>query len=259
MKNMNRKMNQRGYTLLEVVTVMTIISALAAILIPSIFDYIKKAQRAADKVTARLIGTSVVQLMVENYDFYDQFYACDTMKFEVYVDGEHYWYANVCRCDGSKNCMGYDVEAAKYVDPTEYRNGKKSGRGWEFTSNSKKNKKVTDTLNRHITDIIGGNGESFIPMYSSGYKHPASECNHDRNYTKNQFASQYANGILPSSKSSRDYSLTYSFTDKWLIGYHTNNKDATEKGQPEVWAGDSYGKGANGPRVRLWPAPPSYY
>lgn len=258
MKKLNTRQNQRGFTLIEVIVVMTILGSLATILIPSIFDYIKKAQRAADKTTARLIGTSVVQLMIENYQFYDDFYGCQTMRFDVCVDGERYWYANVCRCDGSENCMGYNPLSAKYIDPTEYKNGKKSGKGWEFTSNNNVNKKVTNTLNRHITDIIGGNYQSFIPMYSSGYKHPAEDCNHDRNFTQNKFASEYANGILPTSTSSRDYSFTYSFTDKWLIGYRTD-KDGKEKGQPEVWAGDSYGKGANGPRVRLWPAPPSYY
>ena len=247
MKRSKFSYTQKGFTLIEMVIVITIIGVLAALIVPSVLNYVKKANRAADKVTARMIGSSVVAAMAENPDFYDSFYAADTMKFYVTIDGQSYYYANIARADGSKNCYG--------SDPTENKDkNKKFGAGWEFTSYKNANKAVTEKLNERISDIVGGNAEtmSFIPMRSTGYKHPIEDCNHDRQ-TK---STNYSNSNKVGNE--RNSSKTYSYTDKWLIGYNAG-PDGKEKGAVEVWAGDSYGKGTNGPRVRLWPAPPSYY
>ncbi len=238
-----RSNNQKGFTLVELVIVVAIIGVLAAIIIPSILNYVNKACRAADKVTARLIGTTVVQLMVEDPTFADNFYGADTMKWKVTIDGETYWFRNVARADGSKSCFGGDV--------TENRNGRKQhGAGWEFTSYNDNNKKVTEKLNSRLYDIIGGDvkNQSFIPMRSTHYKHPYSDWNHDQPYTYNS----NQKGV----KRASDPYVAY--TDKWIVGYNAG-KNNKELGQVEVWAGDSYGMGTNGPRVRLWPAPPSYY
>ena len=89
-------------------------------------------------------------------------------------------------------------------------------------------------------------------MRSTGYKHPIEDCNHDRQSKSTNYSNSNKIG------NERNSSKTYSYTDKWLIGYNAG-PDGKEKGAVEVWAGDSYGKGTNGPRVRLWPAPPSYY
>ena len=240
MKKSNK--NLKGFTLIELVVVISIIGVLAAIIVPSILNYVHKACRASDKVTARLIGTTVMNLMAESPDFEDNFYNADTMLWTVTIDGETYKFRNVARADGSKNCYGSDHNENR-------NNHKQSGRGWEFTSSKDANVKVTDTLNTRLYDVIGGDVDnmSFIPMRSSGYKHPYKDCNHDKGYTNSN-----------KRGNERNSSPTYSYTDKWIVGYNAG-KDGKEKGQVEVWAGDSYGKGTNGPRVRLWPAPPSYY
>lgn len=243
MKKYNR--SEKGFTLVEMVIVISIIGVLAAIIIPSIINYVQKANRKADIVTARLIGSTVASLLLEDPEFYDNFYKGMDSKgsgvdYEVTISGESYVYRNVARADGSKNCLD---------DATQNRHGWRHGTGWEFTSNDPAYSYVTETLNDTLEEIIGGDADnmSFIPMRSTGYKHPASECNHDR-------------GIGRSSRS-RDKSNTYSYTDKWLVGYRVEKRGKNQKrgGQVEVWAGDSYGKAANGPRCRLWPAPPSYY
>ncbi|SDA27726.1 prepilin-type N-terminal cleavage/methylation domain-containing protein [Ruminococcus sp. YE71] len=252
---MKRVKNQSGFTLVELVIVISIIGVLAAIIIPSILNYVHRACRADDKVTARLIGTTAMQLLVEDPDFADFFYSDDTatMIWDAKIEGQHYYFVSVARADGSKACYQKDVTETK-------DNNKKSGAGWEFSSYKSNNKEIVKKLNNRLDEVIGGDIKlmSYIPMRSTGYKHPASDCNHDTTYSNSNEKGK-----------KRAASPTYSYTDKWIIGYNggpatkgnacnLKNKDMS-KGQIEVWAGDSYGKGANGPRVRLWPSPPSYY
>ncbi|MCR5122362.1 MAG: type II secretion system GspH family protein [Ruminococcus sp.] len=248
---MLKKKNHKGFTLIEMVIVISIIGVLAAIIIPSILNYVHKAERAADKVTARLIGTTVVNLMIEYPSFEADFYKASSMKWYVTIDGESYYFRNVARADGSKSCYGRDHNE----NGSDKKNSlKQSGRGWEFVdlkNNSSTN--LTKKLNSRLDEIIGGNGvnNTYIPMRSTGYKHPAEDCNHDAKGPNTKYN-------LDEKAQKRCKSETYSYTDKWIVGYSTGPKDKV-KGQVEVWAGDSYGTGTNGPRVRLWPSPPSYY
>ena len=258
-KNLENKKNEKGFTLIEMLVVIAIIGALAAIIIPSVINYVHRACRAADKVTARLIGTSVVNLMVEYPEFSQMFYQASSMDWEVCIDGEPYHFVHVARADGSKACYGKDKSETGITnkDDTSY---KQHGHGWEFIVdkepkktdkdyNKKMNSRsLTEILNTRIDEVVGGNAEemSFIPMRSTGYKHPAEDANHDIHKAQDQKAKD------------RCKSKTYSYTDKWIIGYNAG-KDGKKHGQVEIWAGDSYGKAATGPRVRLWPSPPSYY
>ncbi len=244
---LKEKKNCKGFTLVEMITVISIIGVLAAIIIPSILNYVHKAERAADKVTARLIGTTIVNLMVEYPDFQATFYQAKSMTWKVTIEGKSYVFRNVARADGSKSCHKSDHnENGKDKDNPL----KQSGKGWEFVDlNNSASTEVTKKLNSRLDEIIGGDGvrNTYIPMRSTGYKHPAEDCNHDKDYSNSN-----KKGV------ERCSSNTYSYTDKWIVGYDAGPK-GKDKGQVEVWAGDSYGKGANGPRVRLWPSPPSYY
>ncbi len=237
----NNRSSEKGFTLVEMVIVIAIIGILAAIIVPSIFNYVGKANRKADIVTARLIGTTITNILIEYPEYNDIFYsgpAGNRADYKVKISGEEYYYRNVARACGTKNNLNTQGGFQFYMN----------GKGWEQTN--KKYNAITDELNSRIEEIIGGQDNmSFIPMRSSGYKHPADECNHD---------DRDGQGI---SSSSRDKSKTYSYTDRWLIGYRISKIGAKDKtrGAVEVWAGDSYGRAANGPRCRLWPAPPSYY
>ena len=248
---------QKGFTLIEMVIVISIIGVLAAILVPAILNYVHKAERAADKVTARLIGTTVVQLMIEYPFFEETFYNSASMTWDVCIDGFEYRFKHVARADGSKACYGRDPNET-YIKNKDDPDLKQRGAGWEYivdrnatTGANGNSARLTRILNSRLDEVIGGNivNNSFIPMRSTGYKHPAKDANHDNGKKQDEKAQK------------RCKDKTYSYTDKWILGFYAGKKGDKQEvnGQLEVWAGDSYGKAATGPRVRLWPNPPSYY
>ena len=56
---------RKGFTLIEMVVVIAIIGVLSAILIPSIINYIKKAQRRVDITTAKQIHTAIINVLTD--------------------------------------------------------------------------------------------------------------------------------------------------------------------------------------------------
>ncbi len=61
-----KKTNKKGFTLVELITVITIIATLSAILIPSLYHYIKKARTRAAIADAKTIKTSVECALVDH-------------------------------------------------------------------------------------------------------------------------------------------------------------------------------------------------
>lgn len=233
---MNRKNeNRRGFTLVELVVVITIIGILACILVPSLINYIHKAQRKADIVTARHIGNQVMMLMAEDEKFVESFYSKNGICEYNYVciNGEKYKFRSLARCDGAKNCKDTQTSINNHV----YY----SGTAWEWTAKSYEY--VQQRLNENKSLFKGGDKGYFIPMRSRYYHCPVSDSN-QLNY---------------GDKADKTEKAGYCHTDRWVVGYRVDPTAKNGAGQPEVWAGNSRGKGANGPRVRLWPNPPSYY
>ena len=59
-------MRKKGFTLIELVTVIAIIGVLAAILIPTMCGYMNKARKSADKSAASTIGKAAMGVNAEN-------------------------------------------------------------------------------------------------------------------------------------------------------------------------------------------------
>ena len=54
-----RKSNKKGFTLVELVVVIAIIGVLAAILIPTMMNYVKKARLKTANSNAKLVFTTI--------------------------------------------------------------------------------------------------------------------------------------------------------------------------------------------------------
>ena len=97
--------NQKGFTLVELAVVIAVIGILAALIVPSLLGYVKKANRKSDIETARLIGQCVMQVMLEDPDAEASFYNMhsSSSKKTVTQDGETYDIWLVVRLDGNVN------------------------------------------------------------------------------------------------------------------------------------------------------------
>ena len=111
-----RKSNKKGFTLVELVVVIAIIGVLAAILIPTMMNYVKKARLKTANSNAKLVFTTVNNKCADIVADGD---ACDGLS----------WTAPT---DVSKKSSGTDVEKAVYEALKD--NG--DGIGWAVVSYS---------------------------------------------------------------------------------------------------------------------------
>ena len=101
---MNKK-NQKGFTLLELIVVLAIIGIIAAILVPTIIRYTRKAAAKTDMANAKQIYNAVKAVLVEDQEAYNSFYQHNTMKTNVVVrtknDVESYRLVVACKCNAA--------------------------------------------------------------------------------------------------------------------------------------------------------------
>lgn len=64
-----KKLNKKGFTLIELIVVIAILAILAAILIPAVTGYIQKAEQARDSANCRALYSQVsLQVMLDAED-----------------------------------------------------------------------------------------------------------------------------------------------------------------------------------------------
>lgn len=78
-----RKSNKKGFTLVELVVVIAIIGVLAAILIPTMMNYVKKARLKTANSNAKLVFTTVNNKCADIVSDGD---ACDGLQWNTPVD-----------------------------------------------------------------------------------------------------------------------------------------------------------------------------
>ena len=157
--------NRKGFTLVELVVVIGIIGALAAVIVPTVLDYVKKANRKADIETARLIGQCAMQIMLEDPDAEASFYNMhsSSSKKTVTQDGETYDIWLVVRLDGNVN----------------NKSGNSLG-GSKWQGVQRQTEPFADAMNAHKHMIMGANKRNtrnggdrellIAPMRSSEFK-----------------------------------------------------------------------------------------
>ena len=66
-REMSKKMNNKGFTLVELIVVLVILAILAAILVPTLMGYIDKARSEKDFGTAQAIRVATQSIVAEMY------------------------------------------------------------------------------------------------------------------------------------------------------------------------------------------------
>ena len=64
---MKKKMNNKGFTLVELIVVLVILAILAAILVPTLMGYIDKARQEKDFSTAQSVRVAAQSVLAELY------------------------------------------------------------------------------------------------------------------------------------------------------------------------------------------------
>jgi type II secretory pathway pseudopilin PulG len=213
--------------------VIAIVGVLAAILVPNVSRHIEDAQKRADIENARIVYEAVNMIILTDDKAAAGFYPKESNKYGLPVTVN----------EGCTKEQGYETYQI-YPVARAYGNNKITHKnndwGWSATDSSEKNQKDFIKALNSFEGFANQNKKVYVKMSCRSHSN-------GKNITK-----KGGSGAIEGGSSFRD-GVDNHITDKWLICIR---KDTNEI---EIWAGNSNGKGANGPMYRLWPDPDKEY
>jgi prepilin-type N-terminal cleavage/methylation domain-containing protein len=136
----NRKDNNKGFTLVELIVVLVILAILAAILVPALLGYIDKAKQKQYVLNARSVLTAAQAELTQAYGEGKKpgDVDADDIASTADVDGDFEIYVNVSKDDlkdveaTAVNHVAYTVSSVVYVEGGYYL--VYNGTAWETYS-----------------------------------------------------------------------------------------------------------------------------
>ena len=164
MKN-NRVTNQKGFTLVELIVVITIVGILAFLLVPAMMGYVKKANRRADIANARIIADAVELVIMDDPE-------AETSFFRYRGDNMGPTNINDSRCQVEQDGVRYTVWVVAKLDGNDHNKAGGSLRGKAFQKGQAENTAFVDAMNenKHLIQGAGGYKGIIAPIKSSEYK-----------------------------------------------------------------------------------------
>ncbi len=214
---------QKGFTLVEMITVISIIGALSAIIVPSVFKYIRKAQRRVDTANAKQIWELVTMIVNE---------------------------AEAGELDGvTSSCASgtYNVYNAFY----NTKGSAKFFGGVQVFSGGSVTPETYDLM--VVAKISGRKGSSWGSRNRFAWVHGVNENDAFVNELNDRMV--YGGDSLVGDSGQYRWAMKYLThkddvnADQWLICWRKQDK------RIEIWSGDSAGAGDSAPLYRVWPDP----
>ena len=213
--------NVMGFTLVEIIVVIAIIGVLASILVPSLIGYVRKAKKAADKASAKVICEDVLMVL-----------AGDGSTYTAY--GKSY---------------GKDLNWT----PMQSFYGKKSGPDWTVTTMTASGSETTKLKGVGFANGASGNKRdnwNWAGFYDETQDFCQALNQHEvANLNSNDKAKKPIGKIQCKSVDGKTL-------NRWFICYDADNPDSIQ-----IWVGSgAEGTPGNGiPYYRLYPNPSTDY
>lgn len=114
-----KKTSKKGFTLIELIVVIAIIAILAAILVPAMIGYIRKAKKTSDKSMASTLIKAATATISQDDEVEELFYSDASRTVSASRNGVNYNFVVVCSADGTGSSSGWSGaggSTAKFVD-----------------------------------------------------------------------------------------------------------------------------------------------
>jgi len=229
---------QKGFTLIEMVVVIAIIGVLAAIIVPSVMNYIRKSQRRVDTANAKQIWTAIQGLLADDYVAHDYALNKSGKKKGDWTTESSFF----CSEGISAPCRMVDVYSHGNNKPEQYKLcivamcvAKKGGGGkdnYGFWNPAQ---------DEHTYFVEKLNGCSWEDAQKNGKK------NKDQGFVGDSTEFLWPMKYLTHKDNVK--------TDCWIIGWRVEDQ------RVEIWSGNTTASGGGGkfPVYRVWPDPCDEY